>query len=397
MSLSIDFEPVQRELRARDACAFVHVGRESDPTLRYLARTAQLEGELAVVVTADQALLLAPEAPDAATEAYPDAQVLPAGEAIPTGTRVATVLDDLGLSGTVLTPQTVPHDAALYLENDGFEVASTAVVETARERKTDAEQLRQTTVQSAACAGMRRVSEVLAEAEPGDLTEEGHGHGHSQGHSGDDAGESHDHDHDHDGPLVWNDAPLTALRLRREANAALAAEGVHPGTTAIGVAGRTATPRSDDPIEPGDTVVVDLAPHGPDGYHGRLVRTFVVDGDGGWTRRAQLAAETALDAALGELEPGITVGEVLLELEAEVAAYGFDGDDGAAYGVGLERREAPLLGELDDDDELDSGTVLALDATVSDADEGTVRLADLVAITEDGGRALGAFPRSLAP
>nr|WP_303647669.1 M24 family metallopeptidase [Haloarchaeobius sp. HME9146] len=250
---------------------------------------------------------------------------------------------------------------------------------------------------------MRRVAEVLAEAEPGDLTEEdpGHGHGHSghahgHGHSHS-AGDDSDEGHDHDGPLVWNDAPLTALRLRWEANAALAAEGVHPGTTAIGVAGRTATPRSDDPIEPGDTVVVDLAPHGQDGYHGRLVRTFVVDGDGGWTRRAQLAAETALDAALGELEPGITVGEVLLELEAEVAAYGFDGDDGTAYGVGLERREAPLLGELDDDAELDAGTVLALDATVSDADEGTVRLADLVVITADGGRALGAFPRSLAP
>ncbi|WP_439028535.1 M24 family metallopeptidase [Haloarchaeobius sp. DT45] len=395
MTLVTDFEPVQRELRARDACAFVHVGRESDPILRYLGRTAAVEGELAVVVTADQALLLAPDAPDAASEAFPDAQVLPAGADIPTGTRVATVLDDLGLSGTVLTPRTVPHDAALYLENEGFEVASTAVVETDRETKTDPEQLRQTTVQSAACAGMRRVSEVLAEAEPGDLTEEGHGHSHQHGDHG--QKDEHEGDHAHDGPLVWEHAPLTALRLRREANAALAAEGVHPGTTAIGVAGRTATPRSDDPIEPGDTVVVDLAPHCPDGYHGRLVRTFVVDGDGGWTRRAQLATETALDAAVGVLEPGVTAGEVLLELEAEVAAYGFDGDDTAAYGVGLERREAPLLGTLDEDEELDAGTVLALDARVSDADEGTVRLADLVAITEDGGRALGAYPRSLAP
>ncbi|WP_267641966.1 M24 family metallopeptidase [Haloarchaeobius amylolyticus] len=393
MSLSIDFEPVQRELRDRDACAFVHVGREADPTLRSLARTAHLEGELAVVVTADQALLLAPEAPDAAAEAYPDAQILPAGEDIPTGTRVATVLDDLGLSGTVLAPRTIPHDAALYLENEGFEVASTAAVEDAREAKTDAEQLRQTTVQSAACAGMRRVAAVLAAAEPGDLTEDGHGHGH--GH--DSSPHPEPDDHDHDGPLIWEDAPLTALRLRREADAAMAAEGVAPGTTSIGVAGRTATPRSDDPIEPGDTVVVDLAPHGPDGYHGRLVRTFVVDGDGGWTRRAQLAVETALDAALGELEPGVTAGAVLTELEAEVAAYGFDGDETAAYGVGLERREAPLLGELPDDTELDAGTVLALDAGVTDAEEGTVRLAELVAITDDGGRALGAFPRSLSP
>jgi Xaa-Pro aminopeptidase len=166
-----------------------------------------------------------------------------------------------------------------------------------------------------------------------------------------------------------------------------------PGYTAIGVDGAPATPRSETAIEPGQTVVVDLAPQGPDGHHGRLVRTFVVDGDGGWTRRAQLAAEGALDAAIPELSPD-GADAVATELDAEVTAYGFEpAPESGGYGVGLERRERPTL----DDDELPVGAVLALDVRVSDPAEGTVRLADLVAVTEDGGELLGAFPRSLVP
>ncbi|WP_435334831.1 M24 family metallopeptidase [Haloarchaeobius sp. TZWWS8] len=366
MPLTSDFEPVRQELRDRDARAFVHVGRETDSTLRYLGRTGGVEGELAVVVTADRTFLLAPDAPAAATETFPGDQVLPAGGEIPTGERVATVLDDLDLTGTVLTPRTIPHDAALYLENAGYDVASTTVVDEARVVKTDPERLRQTTVQSAACAGMRRVAAVLSEA----------------------------HVHEEGAPLHWEDAPLTALRLRREANAAMAKQGVHPGQTAIGIGTNPTTPRSSGAVWAGETVVVDLAPFGPDGYHGRLVRTFVVDGDGGWSRRAQLAVNGALDAAIEELGPGETATAVWTELEAEVAAYGFDADGVAGYGVGLDAREAP---ELDRTDDLDAGTVLALDARVTDDEEGTVRLAELVEVTEDGGRLLGAFPRSLLP
>ncbi|WP_256297854.1 M24 family metallopeptidase [Haloarchaeobius salinus] len=364
MTLPVPFEHVREELRDRDAAAFVHVGREDDPTLRYLGRAGRVDGELAVVVTAESAMLLAADAPAAARESFPGDSVLPAGGEIPTGERVAAVLDDLGLSGTVLTPRTVPHDAALYLEQSGYEVASTAVVEDARVAKTDAERLRQSTVQSAACAGMRRAAAVL------------------------------DATHVHEGRLDWEDAPLTALRLRREVDAAVAAEGMLSGYTAIGVDGEPATPRSETTIEPGQTVVVDLAPQGPDGYHGRLVRTFVVDGDGGWTRRAQLAAEGALDAAIPQLSPD-GGDSVVTELDAEVTAYGFEpSPDSGGYGVGLERHERPTL---DATDELPVGAVLALDVRVSDPAEGTVRLADLVAVTEDGGELLGAFPRSLSP
>lgn len=364
MSRPVPFEEIREELRSRDACAFVHVGREDDPTLRYLGRAGRVDGELGVVVTGDTAMLLAADAPAAARETFPGDSVLPAGGEIPTGERVGTVLDDLALDGTVLTPRTIPHDAALYLEEAGYAVASTAVVDDARAGKTDAERLRQSTVQSAACAGMRRAAAVL------------------------------DASHAHEGRLDWDDAPLTALRLRREVDAAIAAEGMAPGYTAIGVDGEPATPRSETTIEPGQTVVVDLAPQGPDGYHGRLVRTFVVDGDGGWTRRAQLATEGALDAAIPELAPD-GADAVRTELDAEVTAYGFDpSPESGGYGVGLDRRERPTLAG---GDELPVGAVLALDVRVSDPTEGTVRLAELVAVTEDGGELLGAFPRSLSP
>jgi Xaa-Pro aminopeptidase len=377
--LSVDYAPVREALAAQDATAFVHVGTATDPVLRYLSGASDVDGELAVCVTPEQAMLFAPDAPDAAREAFAGDRVLPGGGSIPTGERVAVALADLGRSGTVLAPRTIPHDAALYLDEGGFEVASSTVVADARVARTDAARLRQRTVQAAADAAVERARTVLRESE----RESGDGHGHS-------AEERHDPRDDH---LVFDGMALTTERLRREVATELAAGGVAPGVVAVG-AGADATPRSDAAVRPGEPVVLALAPRDRDGYHGCVVRTFVVDGDGGWTRRAQLAADGGVDAALAELEPGVDLAAVEREGAAELTAYGFDDPASTldVHGVGLARRERPL----DADATIPADAVVALDATV-DGPDGVVRVADLAVVTDDGAERLGTADRSLTP
>jgi Xaa-Pro aminopeptidase len=379
--LSVDYAPVREALAARDATAFVHVGTADDPTVRYLSGASDVDGELAVCVTPEQVLLFAPDAPDAAREAFAGDRVLPGGGSIPTGERVAVALADLGRSGTVLAPRTIPHDAALYLDEGGFEVASSAVVADARVAKTDAERLRQRTVQAAADAAVERARTVLRESE----RESGDGHGHAHA-----ADERHDPRDDH---LVFEGMAVTTERLRREVASELAGAGVDPGVVAVG-AGADATPRSDAAVRPGEPVVLALAPRDGDGYHGRVVRTLVVDGDGGWTRRAQLAADGGVNAALAELEPGVDLAAVEREGAAELTAYGFDDPTSTfdVHGVGLSRRERPL----DADAGIPGGAVVALDATV-DGPDGVVRIADLAVVTADGAERIGTADRSLTP
>lgn len=384
--LGVDYGAVRDALAARDATAFVHVGTAEDPILRYLSGASDVDGELAVCVTPEQAMLFAPAAPEAAREAFPGDRVLPGGGSIPTGERVAVALSDLDRSGTVLAPRTVPHDAALYLEDAGFEVASSTAVADARVAKTDAERLRQRTVQAAADAAVARARTVLRESE----RESGDGHGHGgHGHPRGDGGE-HDPRDDH---LVFEGMAVTTERVRREVASELAGAGVDPGVVAVG-AGADATPRSDAAVRPGEPVVLALAPRDRDGYHGRVVRTLVVDGDGGWTRRAQLAADGGVNAALSELEPGVDLAAVEREGAAELTAYGFDDPASTfdAHGVGLERRERPL----DADATVPGGAVVALDATVGGPD-GVVRVADLAVVTDDGAERVGTADRSLPP
>jgi len=400
-ALAVDYAPVREAIRARDATAFVHVGRSDDPLLRYLARASEVDGELAVCVTPEQSLLFASESPAAAREAFPGDRVLPGGGDVPTGERVAVALDDLGRSGTVLAPRTIPHDAALYLAERGFEVVSTSVVDDARVAKTDRERLRQRSVQAAADAAVARARTVLRESE----REHGDGHGHGgdgDGHGGDDdghggngdghGGDSGDGD-PRDDHLAFEGMAVTTERVRREVAAELSAGGVDPGVVAVG-AGADATPRSDAVIRPGEPVVLALAPRDCEGYHGHVVRTLVVDGDGGWTRRAQLAADGAVDAALAALEPGATVATVEREGAAELTAYGFDAPQSTfdVHGVGLERRERPLA----DDAAVPAGAVVALDATANGPD-GVLRVADAAVVAGDGAERLGTADRSLEP
>lgn len=206
--------------------------------------------------------------------------------------------------------------------------------------------------------------------------------------------------------LRWEGAPLTTERLRRAVNATLADRGVRDaGDTAIGAGPSAADLHyvGDDPIRPGETVLIDISPRGPDGYRGDLTRTFVVDGDGGWERRAYLAVESAREAALAEIEPGVPTKTVHGEAAAELAAYGFDPNagegeagftHGAGHGVGVSLHESPSLSGAG---ELRPGHVVTVEPGVYDPDVGGVRLGDLVVVTEDGYEVLAEYPFGIVP
>ena len=298
---------------------------------------------------------------------------------------------------TVLAPRSIPHDAALYLERAGFTVASTTAVRDARARKSPAAVGRIRHVQRAAAASMARAETMLARASVGrvesaaEATETG------------DATDTGDLQ-----PVCRLDGePLTTDRVRRVIRTTLAEHGVHGGHTVVaaGAASVARHPPLCDatPIRPGAPVVVSITPRGPSGYHGRLTRTFVVDGDGGWDRRAYVAVEAAQAAALAEITPGTVAGTVHEEAAAEVAAYGFDptadrAEPGHIHdtgsGIGLSARELP---SLTGDTTLRPGHTLAVEPGVSDPAHGGVRLGDVVVVTDTGVERLVEYPLGTTP
>ncbi|WP_418284343.1 M24 family metallopeptidase [Halorubrum sp. DTA46] len=411
-----------------EADAFVAIGDGFDDDIRYLTRFSGPDRAYALVVvpastgageeTGPRAVLCAPslfagqaerefvaaagtDERAAGPAAFRDGvvrEVRTGNVGDHAGERAAAVVNDL-LGGddtnrlgdddtdrTVLVPASIPHDAAVYLERAGNSLVSTDAVARARSRKTDAEVDRLRRVQRATVAGMRRAEAVLAKGESGDDTES------------DEAGDRP--------PLRRNGEALTTERLRREVNAVLAREGVRDaGNTVIGTGPSAADLHcvGDDPIRPGETVLIDISPRGPDGYYGDMTRTFVVDGDGGWERRAYVAVEAAREAALEEIEPGVTAATVHGEAAAELAAYGFDPNaeegeagftHGTGHGVGVSLHESPSLSS---GTELRPGHVVTVEPGVYDPEIGGVRLEDLVVVTDDGYDILATYPFEIVP
>jgi Xaa-Pro aminopeptidase len=369
----------------------VHVGPRTDPDVRYLTGYDRPGGVAAVVFVppSDSTCDRTVDADGDASNWSPAGFTYcpPAGRAgetgpfvgraltdhadAPPGTRAVAVLDAATAgSGTVLVPSQIPHAAAVRLERAGYEVTSTDAVSRVRARKRPAERACIRVQQEAAVAGAARAAEILASSSPSP-----------------------------DG-LFWADDPLTATRLRREANAALVAAGATDvgDSRATSGDGRSSTESGggeSGPLRPGEPVVVDLAPRGPHGYRGSLSRTFVVGGDGGWERRAHVAVTAALRAGLSAVEPDVSVGTIQRETAAELAAFGFDADaDRFVRGVGLTADERP---SVRGDHDVPEGAVLAVEPSVTDSDRGTVRVGDLAAVTADGYELLATVPRTLVP
>lgn len=357
---------VEDALRTADADALVHAGRPRDPSLRYCLSEgpASIEsgaaaaipdrdrtsgpaepggnGTRAVAITGDRSTAFGPE-----DGAHPARQL-------------ADALRDADVDA-VLSPRHLPHDAALYLEQAGISIASSDVVSRARTTKTADERERIERAQAAATAGFERAAATLLEAAV------------------------------EDGRLAVDGDPLTAADLRRVADAGCVAAGGFP-------IGRTSVASATDAagaLSPGEPIVVAVAARDGSGYRGRTVGTLIVEGEGGWERRAHVAVSRALTsgrAYCSSEDP--TVGGAATELEAEIRAYGFDeGVRTAVHGIGLESRERPLAADA----AIVPGSAVVLAASVADAGAGTVALSTLLFRTETGVEVLGEGHGSLEP
>ena len=381
-----------------EAVGFVHVARGDDPDRRYLTRTPAPHQAAAVVCiptgggdlhaiycvsTADRAPavdgFVAPE-PDDAAATECNRTIATREPQTPPGSHVVSVLadhlDTPGV-GTLRVPSHLPHDTAVRLQQAGYELSSTAALTDARASKTPAERDCLQAVQRGAAHGLRRAHELLASSTTtADV-------------------------------LHLDGEPLSAQQIEREVAAALAGGGVTPETVRV----RAADTDPTESLPASDGIVVHIVPQGPHGYHGRLTRTVVVDSDGGWDRRAFIAAKAAQTAARHHCEPGGNVETVAAEATAELTAYGFPpcsrsddaGDDdttddaggwATVHGVGLTPAEAPSPA---DDGTLQVGSVLAVETGVVDPEYGKIRLGSLIDVTADGGERLIDAPISLAP
>lgn len=180
-----------------------------------------------------------------------------------------------------------------------------------------------------------------------------------------------------DGRLGRDGDPLTTAALERVVGAAAGDAAVTVGTR--------------DGLRPDDPVVVAVHPDGA----APLARTFVVDGTGGWTRRAAVAVGMSHDAVRRVAEPGVSARRLVDEAVAELGAYGLaTGEGTVVHGLGT-----PVDGGSDAT--LDAGTRFALDPAARDpdpeTDRGTVRIGGWYTITESGCRPLSDLPTSLSP
>jgi Xaa-Pro aminopeptidase len=194
--------------------------------------------------------------------------------------------------------------------------------------------------------------------------------------------------------LVAAATRLTAVttvdgRLHHDGNPLTTAAIDAVASDAAGDATVTVETRGD--LRPDDPLVVAVHPDGV----APLARTFVVDGTGGWTRRAAVAVGMAHDAVRRVAEPGVPARRLVDEAVAELGAYGLAAGEGAVV-HGL---DTPIDGGSDAP--LDAGTRFALDPTARDpdpeTDRGVVRIGGWYTITDAGCRPLSDLPTSLSP
>ncbi|MFP8956158.1 peptidase M24 [Natrialbaceae archaeon A-CW3] len=372
---------IEAALEERDASAFVTVGRLTDPPVRYclLAVDSVTDFGYVVVDGGDGDHVTKLENPYLAVGFDGDSWLieavsrreLAAGATHP-ASRLADTLED---GRRLLTPASIPHDAALYLEGAGFDLASSRVLAQLRAEKTESERHCLETAQRAVRAGLERVESILERAivlDDAGVESDG---------SGTDASQPSQRS------LSLGDELLTASRLRRAIASAITETGARPVSTTTSISG--AVPAS-------KPVVVAATATTPSGYHGHLARTFVVEPEGGAERRGHVALTHAFRSIRSKVTADDhSVRALEADIEAEIRAFGFDESDSIdtrVSGIGLESSERPLGGG----DLACLGSTLRIEAAVGTGDE-RVRIADILCRTADETRWLVPSSRSLLP
>lgn len=141
-----------------------------------------------------------------------------------------------------------------------------------------------------------------------------------------------------------------------------------------------------------------------------MTRTFVVGGEPpGEVRRQEQLVRRALDDAYAAVRPGVTGRELHAHTCDLFEAAGYptqrtsrsDGSEegfqfSLGHGVGLQVHEAPAVGRTGFEP-LVAGDVLAIEPGLWRNDVGSVRLEDLILVTDEGYELLTDFPYGLSP
>ena len=290
----------------------------------------------------------------------------------------------IGLRRAAVPPE-LPVALADRLRADGIElVPDVEGFDDRRRVKTEAELAGIRRAQAAAHAGMAAAAALFRAAEPS-------------------AGE-----------LVVAGEALTAERVRAAIRTACAERGAPaPPDIMVVQADRTAgghDPGS-GPLAPDFPIEIDLWPRDEaSGCWADMTRTFVAGEPSAATLDQHRLVREALQRVEDAARPGV-LGVDLYGLACDVfesaghptqrtkkpgetLTEGFF--FGLGHGVGLEVHEAPALGRTGDRP-LVAGDVIAVEPGIGNPRDGSVRLEDLLLVTEDGAEVLTDFPYDLAP
>lgn len=209
------------------------------------------------------------------------------------------------------------------------------------------------------------------------------------------------------GVLRLDGGVLTSERIRRAIEVTLLDEDCELSECIVASGEESAKPHAvgSGPIEPGEPIIVDIAPrNGASRYAADMTRTFVKGEPGEKIWEWYDVTREAYDVALGVIEPGVT-GEAVNDAVCDVfEREGYQTlrsnesiEDGfihpTGHGIGLDVHELPKLSW--GGQELRPGQVVAVEPGLYEQGVGGVRLEDLVVVTETGYEHLTDYPPQL--
>ncbi len=149
-------------------------------------------------------------------------------------------------------------------------------------------------------------------------------------------------------------------------------------------------------LEEGDVIKLDFgALYG--GYHADMTRTVSFGEPASELKKIHDVVKQAQQAGIDAIRAGVSGTEVDAAARGVIdgAGYGANFTHGLGHGVGLDVHEGPRLGREFADHELPAGAVVTVEPGIYLPGLGGVRIEDMVEVTDDGCRVLGAAPRDL--
>lgn len=273
---------------------------------------------------------------------------------------------------SVVVPDRFPLAAGRGLETRGIDVVvdDGDALERDRAVKTEEEIAAIETAQRATEAGMSKAESLIARADI------------------------------EDGVLIHDGEPLTGAQLKSAIEKTLLDHGAALRDTIVACGRDSADPHgaTKGPLEPGESIVIDIFPMDIEsGYHSDMTRTFVKGEPSEELQELYDQVEEALDIALDAVAAGVTGDEVNDRVFSYFEERGHDSrrkdediQDGAlhyiGHGVGLDVHELPRC--QPGGEELEAGNVITLEPGLYYPDIGGVRIEDVIEVTEDGHRNL---------